>query len=91
MSAPLTPPLTPPQSPISEHGVRPTSVFFVQGKKANKAFRSALALHRQNAQENLEALLPREEDDSQANPQPHVDKEEGHDDVILEPSVIRRH
>ena len=90
MSAPLTPPLTPPRTPISEHGVRPTSVFFLQGKKANKDFRSALALHRQNAQENLETLVPKDsqENDSQEHTQPDLDEEEGHDDVILKSSFI---
>lgn len=28
---------------------KPTEVWFVQGKKANKNFRSALAIHRENA------------------------------------------
>lgn len=92
MSKPLTPPLTPPQTPKSEHGVRPTSVFFLQGKKANKAFRSALSLHRQNAQENLETLVSPEiqENDSQEHTQPDFDEKEGYDDVILQSSFVGR-
>lgn len=57
-------PLTPPQSPISEHGVRPTTVWFVQGKKNNKAFRTALSLHRENCtlSENKENIPPEAHD-----------------------------
>lgn len=50
--------------------VRPTQVWFVQGKKANKEFRSALSLHRENATLS-------EKDVEQADPQPDVNKEEG--------------
>lgn len=41
--------LTPPKPIIPDNGVLPTSVWFVTGKKNNKAFRTALSLHRQNA------------------------------------------
>lgn len=33
----------------AEEEVRPTQVWFVQGKEANKNFRTALTLHRENA------------------------------------------
>jgi hypothetical protein len=39
-----------PQTPI-----QPTVVWFVQGKENNKAFRTALSLHRENATLNPES------------------------------------
>lgn len=39
----------PKNAPSVTEKVQPTQVWFVQGKKANKNFRSALALHRENA------------------------------------------
>lgn len=41
---PPTPPRTPPQQ-----NVQPTEVVLVTGKKANKAYRKALSLRRENA------------------------------------------
>lgn len=68
------PTLTPPLTPISEHGVRPTQVWFVQGKKANRAFRSALALHREDASLQEEKDLPKTHDEKE-NPQHDQPKE----------------
>lgn len=76
MSAnPAQPPLTPPQTPKSEHGVRPTTLYLVSGKKNNKAFRSALALYRENA--TIQEDLPQTHDDKE-NPQCNIEKEEGY-------------
>jgi len=69
-------PLTPPLSPKSDNGVRPTKVWFVSGKKNNKAFRSALALYREDAtlhEENKENVPP--EDDHPVDPQQNQSKE----------------
>lgn len=63
---PTLSPLTPPQTPKSDHGVRPTTIYLVSGKKNNKAFRSALALHRENA--SLQEDLPQTHDEKE-NPQ----------------------
>jgi len=41
---PLSPPATPPQQ-----NVQPTEIVLVTGKKANKAYRKALNLRRENA------------------------------------------
>jgi len=48
-------------APSVTEKVRPTQVWFVQGKKANKNFRSAFAVHRENA--TLQET--EQEDDSQ--------------------------
>jgi len=55
---------TPNPAQYATEKVQPTKVWFVQGKEANKNFRSALALHRENAtlQETDE-----HQDDSQQN------------------------
>lgn len=53
---PITPPPTPPIN-----GVRTTQVWFVQGKKANQTWRTALQLLRENAtlhEENKENIPP---------------------------------
>lgn len=65
-------PITPPQSPKADHGVRPTEIWFVQGKKANKAFRTALSLHREDA--SLSEDLPKTHDEKE-NPEHDVPKE----------------
>lgn len=54
-----------------ENGVRTTQVWFVQGKAANKAFRSALQLHRENATvgENKENIPPETHDDQKGDPE----------------------
>lgn len=67
-------PLAPPNSPKSDHGVS-QAVWFVQGKKANKAFRSALALHRENA--TLSEVQG--QDHEKAGPQHDQSQEAGHD------------
>lgn len=72
-------PLAPPNSPKSDHGVS-QAVWFVQGKKANKAFRSALSLHRENA--TLSEVQSK--DDEKAGPQHDGTEEEGHDAVSQE-------
>lgn len=71
---PLTPPSTPPLAP-QRNGL-PTQVWFVQGKAANKAFRTALSLHRENAtlSENKENIPP---DVKEADPQRDLNKEKG--------------
>lgn len=58
----------------------PTQVWFVQGKKKNKEFRSALALHREQAtlSENKENIPPGK-DDVEEDPQPDEPEKEGHD------------
>lgn len=60
--------LTPPKPVIADNGVLPTKVWFVTGKKNNKAFRSALALYREDATLH-EANLSQDkhQDDSQQN------------------------
>lgn len=72
-------PLAPPNSPKAEDGVSP-AVWFVQGRKANKAFRSALALHREDA--TLSEVQGTH--DEKADTQHDVPKEEGHDAVQTE-------
>lgn len=44
-----TQPPTPPVTPPPQQNVQPTEVVLVTGKKANRAYRQALALRRQNA------------------------------------------
>lgn len=77
---PANPALTPPLSPKSDNGVRPTTVWFVSGKKNNKAFRSALALYREDAtlSDNKENIPP--EDVQKKNDQHVVDEKAGHDE-----------
>lgn len=79
----VNPTLSPPNSPKSEHGVRPTTVWFVQGKKNNKAFRSALALYREDAtlSANKENIPP--EDDKAKDPGCDHGQEEGQYGVLL--------
>lgn len=79
---PANPVLTPPLSPKSEHGVRPTTVWFVQGKKANKAFRSALALHREETSIS-ETHLPKTHDEKE-NPQHDVPEKAGYDAHLVQ-------
>lgn len=58
-------------NPDLQHGFSsPTQVWFVQGKKNNKAFRTALSLHRENAdlsEANKENIPP--EDDKKKDPE----------------------
>jgi len=54
-----------PQTPI-----QPTQVWFVQGKKNNQAFRTALSLHRENA-----TLNPSTADVEEKHPKHDVRKE----------------
>lgn len=76
MSAnPAQSPLTPPQSPKSEHGVLQSKRVLSQTTHPNKAFRSALALYRENA--TLQEDLPQTHDDKE-NPQCNIAKEEGY-------------
>lgn len=62
-----------PQTPI-----HPTKVWFVQGKKNNKAFRTALSLHRENAtlnpQANVEEKHPKCHESQEARHDADVDK-----------------
>jgi len=53
-----------PQTPI-----HPTQVWFVQGKENNRAFRTALSLHRENA-----TLHPQTGDVEEKYPKHDVDK-----------------
>jgi len=60
-----------PQTPI-----HPTQVWFVQGKKNNKAFRSALSLHRENA-----TLHPETANVQETYPKRVINEETKHDVV----------
>lgn len=70
-----TPALTPPVSPKSDHGVRPTTVWFVQGKKANQTFRSALSLYRQDATLHEANLSQAPENEHEVHPEQVQPKE----------------
>lgn len=72
--------LTPPKPVIADNGVLPTTVWFVTGKKNNKGFRSALALHREDAtlSDNKENIPP--EDVQKKNDQYDVHEKAGHDE-----------
>lgn len=66
-----------PQQTSSRNG-HPTEVILVTGKKKNKAFRTALQLHRENASLQESQIVEKTHDEKE-NPQHDVPKEEGHD------------
>lgn len=57
----------------STNGV-PTQIYLVSGKKANKAFRTALSLYRENASLQESQILPKTHDEKE-NPQHDIGKE----------------
>lgn len=71
-------PLTPPPSLDGSPPSSTQGVWLVQGKKANKAFRSALSLHREEANLSEETVS---ENDPKVNTQCNVTQEEGHHDL----------
>lgn len=74
-----------PEQPIdSQDGIRETTLIQVSGKKANRAFRSALKLHRENATLSESQILPPkgEKDDDTKHPQQDIGKEAGHNDDV---------
>jgi len=76
--------MTQPESENGKQTVRETQVWWVQGKKANKDFRSALSFHRENA------TLSETGSNEKADPEHDVYEEEGHHvDGIT--SQLRRH
>lgn len=75
-----TPTLSAKMSAASQRNGIPTQVNLVQGKKANKAFRTALALHRENATLQEKSLSDDKENEQQTNSQRVIAKEEGYDD-----------
>ena len=72
--------MTPPASQRylnGSNGVREAKVWFVQGKKANRDFQTALALYRENA-----TLSDKAQDDvPEENPERFVQEEAGHNAV----------
>jgi len=60
--------------PSAPTNARPTTLWLVSGKNNNKAFRSALALHRENASLQEAYDGPKTHDEKE-NPQRDVPKE----------------
>jgi len=63
-------PSPPPQQNNGVPPILPVQVWFVQGKAQNKAFRTALSLHRENA-----TLHPETANVEEKHPQHHEQKE----------------
>ena len=68
------------QDAVRPTEARPTQVWFVQGKKANKDFRSALALHRQEATlyeaRNVNKVNPEQDEPQETQHNVAVDEHE---------------